>query len=132
MNTAIGTVGYRYDSSFSSFAKVQFTSLEKSIYAKRDSSFTIRIKPSLPSQYLAFILAHPDMNIKIVLGVFDKYKWIEDLPVQYSLPELIQTEKILNFNPHLPEGSYHLILSIYHVGTLTATHNSEKINLTVE
>ena len=71
------------------------------------------------------------MEIRIVLGVFGKYKWIKDLPVPLSLQECVQQPQSLQFMPRLPKGDYQLIFSIYHVGTITPTHNSKKIKLVI-
>lgn len=132
IKTGIGLLGFKYDSSFSSFAKVQFVPSEKLIYTKQDSLFSIHIKPDLPGKYLAYIIAHPELKTKIVMAIFDKYKWIKDLPVPYNLGELVQQEKVLSFKPQLSKGKYSLIFSIYNVGTLTGTHNSSKIKLVVD
>ena len=132
MSTGIGVVGYRYDSAFSSFAKVQLIPNEKTIYAQENSSFTIHTTPALSAKYLQYIDSHPEMEIKIVVGVFDKYNWVKDLPVPFSLQDCVHHQKILAFTPQLPKGDYDLIFSIYHVGTITPTHNSKKIKLVIQ
>jgi len=68
----------------------------------------------------------------MVVGVFNKYGWLEDLPVSNSLHDLVQKPAELKFDPQLPKGNYYLIFSILHSGTVTATHNSEKIKLVID
>jgi hypothetical protein len=132
ISTGIGIVGYKYDSAFSSFAKVQWIANEKRILAQQHSSFTIHITPALPAIYRQYIDSHPEMDIKIVVGVFDKYSWIKDLPVPLSLQDCVHQQKTLEFTPELPKGDYYLIFSIYHAGTITPTHNSKKIRLVIQ
>jgi hypothetical protein len=131
VKTPIGPVGYRYDSAFSSFAKVQFISTEKEIYEKENSPFSMNIRASLTSEYSTYIDSHPELQIKIVLGVFDKNGWLKDLPVSNSLQELIHQSTNLQFDPQLPKGKYYFIFSILHVGTITSSHNSNKIKLII-
>jgi len=131
MQTPIGLVGYRYDSSFSSFAKVQFIPDKKEIYGKENSSFSMNIKVTLTPEYSTYINSHPELQIKIVLGIFDKNGWLKDLPVLNSLQDLIRQPTNLQFDPQLPKGKYYLIFSILHVGTITSSHNSSKIKLVI-
>jgi len=132
IKTNLGWVRYKYDSSFSSFAKVQFVSNQKIIHGKEHLPVTIHIKPELPQKYLSYIQSHPGLRIEVVAGIFNKYGWIKDLPVPVSLSLLVEQENTLQLFPRLDKGNYYLIFSLYHIGTLTATHNSEKIKLVVE
>jgi hypothetical protein len=131
--TAIGTLNYKYDSAFSSFAKVKFVSLQKKIETGDDRKLIeIKVRAELPKLYYTYITTHPFLETRIVVGVFNKYRWIKDLAVPYSLYEMIQQQRSLYFNLKLPDGKYYLIFSIYHIGTVVATHNSEKIELIVQ
>ncbi len=132
IKTGLGLLGYKYDSSFSSFAKVQLIPSEKTIHANENLPFTINIKPNLPQKYLSFIIKHPELKITTVLGVFNKYGWIKDLPVSLPLAELATHPDTIKFNPQMPKGEYYLIFSIYHIGTVRAPHNSSKIKLVIE
>jgi hypothetical protein len=111
---------------------MQWVTDEKTIHTLENSSFTVHITPSLPAKYLQYIDSHPEMDIKIAVGVFDKYSWIKDLPVPLSLQDCVHHQKTLEFTPQLPKGDYYLIFSIYHVGTITPTHNSKKIKLVIQ
>jgi dolichyl-phosphate-mannose-protein mannosyltransferase len=128
----LGTLNYKYDSVFASFAKVKLVPSEKTIKAKANSPFTMDIHPELPSLFYSYIISHPELKIQIVAGVFDKYGWVEDLPVSNSLSDLVQKPAKLQLNPDLHRGTYHLIFSILNIGTVTGTHNSEKIKLVIE
>jgi hypothetical protein len=132
MPTTLGTLNYKYNSAFASFAKVKFISSEKTIKASENSSFPINIHTELPSKFYDYIISHPELRIEMLVGVFDKYGWIEDLPITNSLRDLVQKPTEVHLNPELPAGNYYLIFSILHIGTVTGTHNSEKIKLIIE
>jgi len=131
MATAIGTIGYRYDSAFSSFAKLQFVPSEKTIHGSRESSFEIHVRPNLPEKYVQYSDAHPDLNCKIFVGVFGKHGWIKDLPVPLTLQQSIRGPSTLTFASDLPKGNYYLIFSVYSPGTIIPSHNSAKIKLVI-
>src|SRR5436190_6035928 len=132
VSTTIGTLNYKYDSAFSSFAKVKFVSPQKTIAADKRKFIEIKVNAELPKLYYNYIITHPFLETKIVVGIFNKYGWIKDLPVPYSLYEMVQQQRSLHFDMQLPPGKYYLLFSIYHVGTVVATHNSEKIKLIVQ
>ena len=128
----LGVLNYKYDSAFASFAKVKFVPSAKNISVKEDSVFTIDIRAELPPKFYNYILSHPELKIELLVGVFDKYGWIEDLPVPGRLYDLVQKPAKLYFNAGLSKGNYYLIFSILNIGTVTGTHNTEKIKLVVE
>jgi hypothetical protein len=132
VKTGIGWLGYKYDSSFASFTKVKLIPAENTIHVSKDSPFVIHIQPALSPKYLTYIMAHQELKITTVLGIFDQNGWIKDLPVSISLTELVTHPNTLKFYPQMPEGEYYLIFSIYHIGTIRAPHNSSKIKLVVE
>src|SRR6185436_1344793 len=112
--------------------KVTFVTSDKIVRVKENSPFSTELRTELPPKFYNYITSHPALRIEMVAGVFDKYGWIEDLPVSNSLYDLIRQPRELHFNPKLQKGNYYLIFSILHVGTVTGTHNSEKIKLVVE
>ena len=128
----LGMLNYKYDSAFASFAKVKFIPSERIIKTKENSTFSIDIHPELPSKFYDYIASHPELKIEMVAGVFDKYGWVEDLPVSNSLKDLVQKPAELHFNSELPKGNYYLTFSILNIGTVTETHNSEKIKIVIE
>ena len=129
---AIGDLNYKYDPAFASFAKVKLIPSEKIIRVKENFPFPTDIHTELPPKYYNYIISHPELKIEMVVGVFNKYGWLEDLPVSNSLHDLVQKPAELKFDPQLPKGNYYLIFSILHSGTVTATHNSEKIKLVID
>jgi hypothetical protein len=125
--TAIDTVAYKYEPDWSSFAKVQFRP-DKSAYSlSENENLIIKITPALSKQYYDYIMSHPDMEIRIVAGLFDNYGWIKDQKINLTLYEMINGTHELSIDPQLPKGKYFMIISIRHVGTITPTHNSERI-----
>jgi len=128
----LGVLNYKYDPAFASFAKVKFIPSEKIIKVKENLPFSMGVHIELPVKFYDYITSQPALKIEMVAGVFDKYGWIEDLPVSNSLYDLVQKPTELHFVPRLPKGNYYLIFSILHVGTVTATHNSDKIKLVIE
>ena len=134
METPIGIVGYKYDSAFSSFAKVKFTPTKKESINVNEKLQLLQmtVKAELPAKYYTYIVNHPALQAQIVVGLFDKHGWVEDLPIDYSLNEMIQRPQTLRFlNLNLQGRNYYLVFSIYQPGTITGTHNSEKIRLVV-
>jgi hypothetical protein len=129
---AIGSLNYKYDPEFASFAKVKLIPSEKIIRVKENSPFSIDTHTELPPKYYKYIISHPELKIETVVGVFNKYGWLKDLPLSNSLYELVQKQSKLKFDPQLPKGNYYIIFSILHIGTVTATHNSEKIKLVID
>jgi len=90
------------------------------------------VKAELPARYYSYIVSHPELQTQITVGLFDKHGWVEDLPIDYTLSEMIQRPQTLRFlNLNLHGRNYYLLFSIYQPGTITATHNSEKIRLVV-
>jgi len=128
----LGILNYKYDSAFASFAKVKFVPSEKIITVKEHFPFSINIHTELPSKFYNYITSHPELKIEMVAGFFDKYGWIEDIRLSNSLYDLLQKPTELHFDPELPKGNYYFIFSILHIGTVTGTHNSEKIKLVID
>jgi hypothetical protein len=127
-------VGFKYDSVFSSFAKVKFipTKTETVKVNEKLRLLQMTVKPELPPKYYTYITNHPKLQTKIAVGLFDKHGWVEDLPIDYTLNEMIQQPQTLRFlNLNLHGRNYYLVFSIYQPGTITGTHNSDKIRLIV-
>lgn len=132
--TALDTIGYKYDSSFASFAKAKAVMNPGKLAVKTGEKASIFLRFLMPEHYESFLISHPQSSTQIVAGVFDKKGWLQDIPINYSLRELVQMKGsgiILDTSP-LPAGKYYMIFSILSIGTLTPTHNSDKIELRVE
>jgi hypothetical protein len=135
MTTPIGTVGYKYDSAFSSFAKVKFIPTTQTIRPMEGGVkfLEMTVRAELSERYYTYITTHPELQTQIMIGVFGKHGWIKDVAVEYSLMEMIQQPRTLRFlNLDLRGKDYYLIFSIYRVGNITATHNSGKIPLAAQ
>jgi hypothetical protein len=132
MPTGIGLIGYRYDSSWNSFAKVKFKPREKNMHAKENTLLKITLIPEVSPLYYHYIATHRHSQTEIIAGIFGKHGWIKDIYLPYTLSEWIQQPHEVSFNPQLPRGKYYLIISIYSDGTITPTHNSEKIKLMID
>ncbi|MEO7983005.1 MAG: glycosyltransferase family 39 protein [Bacteroidota bacterium] len=128
METAIGRVGYIYDSSFASFAKVQ---IKANVRFKEGSSYRLIGTAVMPRQYRDFIIDHPDLQPNIIVGLFNKKGWIKDLPVLLTLPDLLQNKVDVLISPEAPKGKYYLRFAIG-IGFYNPTHNSDKIELIIE
>ncbi len=133
LKTAIGWVGYKYDSSFISFGKVQFIPENKKLGIKSaDTGLSIKFKLIAPSGYVDFILKTPQLKDTIQVGVFSAGRWIKDIMTNLSIKEIIGGKiNEVTIIPNLSSGKYYLRFTI-RSGYYNATHNSEKIELVVD
>jgi len=132
MNTAIGVVGYKYDSAWSSFAKIKFIPETREIRVKQNSTFEITLTTELSEWYYDYLNKHQNLKTRIVAGLFGKGGWVKDIELPYDLHALAQHQSAINLDPQLPKGKYDIIFSIYSEGSITPTHNSDKIKLVIE
>jgi Dolichyl-phosphate-mannose-protein mannosyltransferase len=131
LKTPVGWIGYKYDSSFVSFAKVVINTPKK-IRIKEGESFTISCAVQMPEQYEIFIRTHSPLSDTTRIGVFNKKGWQQDIFTVLSLEKMATDKKIeLTIDPRLTKGKYYLRFSIQ-TGFYNATHNSDKIELIVD
>jgi len=134
LKTPIGWVGYKYDSSFTSFGKVQFKiENKKKLEIKGiDTALTLKFNLAATPEYVDYILKTPQLNDTIQVGVFNSVGWVKDMMTNLSLKEIIQ-QKItrITITPQLSPGKYYLRFTI-RCGNYNATHNSDKIGLVVD
>jgi hypothetical protein len=131
LKTPVGWMGYKYDSSFVSFAKVIFITPKK-ITVKEGDSFTIPCTVQMPEQYKTFIRNHSTLSDSTRIGIFNKKGWQKDISTTLSLRKIVDENKFdLTINPELMKGKYYLRFSIQS-GFYNSTHNSDKIELVVE
>ena len=129
IKTPIGFVGYKYDSSLVSLAKLQFD-LED-IRLTSGQKTTLYPKISIPTNYKSLLLNRQVMDT-IRIGIFDKKGWVKDLETGLRIQNLVKEEKaMISFDPQLPRGKYFLLFTIQ-VDGYNATHNSRKIGLKVD
>lgn len=132
LETPIGWVGYRYDSSLASFARIKIQVPPGSLKAREGEPLTLRCSFAMPGQYRRFILSHQDLNDSTLIGVFSKYGWIKDIPTSLTLQQMVKEENVvLTISPALPKGNYFLRFSIRE-GWTNGTHNSDKIELVID
>jgi hypothetical protein len=131
MKTPLGWVGYRYDSSFASFAKVKIENTETKYKIRESDSVTIKAVANMPQAYYNFISANNGLKSKIIIGVYNKFGWIKDYDTPLTLQQITRESFRFTFYPHLKKGNYYLLFAIG-TGSYNPTHNSDKIKLIVE
>ncbi len=132
LKTPIGNIGYRYDPSFVSFAKVRVVA-EKNLYkVNRGQKTQIRISLELTEEYRKFIMGHPLLDSRIRLAVYDRFGWVGDILTPHNLYQAV-TGKIsyVEVSPDLNPGNYFLRFAVED-GDYNTTHNSDKIKLKIE
>lgn len=129
--TAIGWIGYRYDSAFASFAKIDIRPSKKLYQARQGDSLSITYFPNVPYRYAQFIESnHPAGDLRI--AVFNKNGWVKDFIIAQNLEFLAAPQNgkaVMHID--IPQGEYYLRFAIG-AGQNPPTHNSDKIRLIVE
>jgi hypothetical protein len=131
MKTSIGTIGYRYDSSLASFAKVKLETTEIKFKIRKTDSLTVNGVAKMPPAYYNYIKEHNSLKSRIILSVFNKYGWIKDFETPLTIQEITQNGFRFTFYPQLEKGDYSLLFAIG-IDFYYPTHNSDKIKLIVE
>lgn len=132
MKTPIGYVGYKYDSAFISYSKINITPAEKKIRIKEGKEISLTCIVSTPEHYRQFIDRPVSAGDTIRIGVYKAGKWQRDIYTSLSLKEAIDQKNIyLLINPALSPGKYFLRFAINHQ-SYSPTHNSEKIELVID
>lgn len=132
LKTPIGTIGYKYDSSFLSFAKVQIEVTPRKIIARPTDSILLYCRFVVPAYYSRFIQTHPSLDDTTRIGIGNKEGWIKDIITPFTLQQMNSQEGAqIRIAPGLPKGKYFLLFGI-NCGYRVATHNSEKIELVIE
>lgn len=126
------TIGYSFDSSFHSFAKIQLQPEKTTYKIAADSSLFLNIHADVPAYYYHYLQLHPQVDKTIVIGIFKGKEWIKDIPCPFTLQQLVsQPQQRFFIDPQLPEGDYFFRFAIAS-DTRFATHNSSKISLKVQ
>jgi hypothetical protein len=133
LKTPLGWIGYRYDSSFISFAKVQIETSKKEYSIKGlETGLSLNFTLVAPPEYAAFISKTPDLKDTILVGVFNAKGWIKNIATALSLKKMAEEKnRTVTITPALPPGKYYLRFAI-RSGYYYPTHNSEKIGLIVD
>lgn len=130
LKTSIGTIGYRYDSSFISFAKVIIRSRFNKYILVKSSELTLYCSGHMSPDYWNYIKAHPEIKYNINLIILDKKRIIKAIPLQLKFSDLSPKSFVVRINPGLLPGKYDMRFSI-DVPGYNPTHNSEKIKLII-
>lgn len=131
LKTSIGWIGYKYDSSFISFAKVNIEVSQKKVSIREGAEFTLDCSFTIPGYYSNFIRKSANLHDTIRIAVYQSGKWKKDIYTILSLKEMVERKKVaVIINPGLAKGNYFLRFAI-NSGYRNATHNSDKIKLIV-
>jgi hypothetical protein len=132
IKTPLGWLGYRFDPSFASFAKINIFVSDKRYSLKVDEVLNLSCRVDIPAHYSEFITSHPALNTEVLIGIFRSDGFIKNVFLPYSLQKInMKREFEIKFNPRLKKGRYYLKFAI-RAGNNIATHNSEKIPLFIE
>ncbi|MFM7671881.1 MAG: ArnT family glycosyltransferase [Bacteroidota bacterium] len=124
IQTPIGWVGYRIDSSFQGTSKYWFEPFSHTIEARSGDSIRFR------GEFLVPPSGGKTESCRI--GVFQNGKWLEDwnLPSEIVYPSSDGAYFNTTIKQSLPPGNYTLVFALNARG-LPPTHNSRKIQLTI-
>ncbi|MES1214260.1 MAG: glycosyltransferase family 39 protein [Bacteroidota bacterium] len=132
LKTPLGFVGFNYDSSLASFAKIKISAVLKNTVVKEGEEILLTCHFEIPEHYSSFIQSHSLLSDTIRIGVFNKSGWVKDVFTGLSLKQMNETKKMeLQIMPGLPTGKYYLLFSI-NSSYYNATHNSNKIGVAVK
>jgi len=132
LKTPIGFVGYKFDSSFSSFAKIKISAGSNKITAREGDAILLKCHFEIPQKYSSFIQSHPILNDTTRIGVFNKQGWVKDIFTSLSLQQMNEKKGMeFSIKPALHQGKYYFLFSI-NCGDGNATHNSNKIELEIK
>ncbi|MDQ3279713.1 MAG: hypothetical protein M3Q06_15410, partial [Bacteroidota bacterium] len=130
IKTPLYTVGYKFDSSYHSFAKIQFRSQDYKIRAADSLRLVFRV--GVPPHYKTYLQQHPKVDPKIAIVIFkgrDRHSIIE---APFTLQQVLKhTIRQWTVSPALEKGDYFFRFGVMSDSQLYS-HNSEKINLKVE
>lgn len=161
IKTPMGWLGFKVDSNYVSFTKVQLIPVDDEFQIKKGDSLQIDMKIDFPQHHLFFSKINfgslndrlvdsldnvnyggfkpigkifgPSISSATTMGVFDKYgKPVKEITLPYSLEHLMNNDSIsFTLKPVLEKGEYLLRFSIKANDQL-GTRNSPNIKLTVE
>ena len=125
------TLGYRYDSSFHSFAKVFITPTQTNYVMQENDSLEIEITAFLPLHYQQYLDAHKEIDQLVIIGVFRERDLVKNIDTKLTIQQLKnKPDQVIRLATGLPKGEYILRFAIGSDSGLF-THNSEKIKLKI-
>jgi hypothetical protein len=130
IQTPLYTIGYRYDSSYNSFAKIIFKS--GNLVGNSTDSLKINFSVDISPYYKNYLVNHPEINPGIVISIFDGQKMIQQLTLPFLLQDAIKKEPGNVVLAHeLHKGNYFIRFGVMSDSGLY-THNSDKIKLELQ
>lgn len=93
LKTGIGWIGYKYDSSFVSFAKVKIDVSQKKVNIREGDEFTLDCSFAIPGYYSNFIRKSANLHDTIRIGVYQSGKWKKDIYTILSMKEMVERKK---------------------------------------
>jgi hypothetical protein len=132
IKTSLGTLGYKFDSSFASFARIQIKPAQRVYRLRPGQRLQMKCRAEMPNDYLPFLKAHPNINAEVFLAIFNKEGWVKNIPVPLTVYQIFPAEFPIDLDPGVSTGQYFMMFSIYVSGTFTAPRTSEKIKLVVD
>lgn len=125
------TVGFKYDSSFHSFAKVHIKPTATKYAITDTGTLIIDTKTIASDNYKAYLSQHPEIDEEVSLSVFEGENLIKEIDLPVTLQELIKEggHRFI-IHPPLNKGNYRLQFSI--TADMGRTHNSDKFKLIIE
>ena len=127
IQTPFGWLGYKFDSSYYSFAKVTIVPSKFIYHIKQQDSVSLTFNSLIPEHYKKYI-ARVKTNLRIC--VYSPYRWVKDIPTNLTLQDLAKGPQTIHIHPRLEPGKYFLRFSLQ-AGDYNPTHNSQKILLRI-
>jgi hypothetical protein len=131
LKTPIGSVGYRYDNEFASFARVNIKTNRNSYTIKENEELKFYCSGYISEHYRSFLETHPEIVYRINMNFFNTKGLIQNIPLPFKFYNFSQSGLEVKVKTELPPGKYYMQFSI-EVPGYNPTHNSEKIKLIVE
>jgi hypothetical protein len=132
MHTAIRTIGYRYDSSFISFSKINIDVAENNIEVRNKEIVNLHCNVSMSQNYRQLLTEIDPENFVMKVGVFGSKRWIKDIPLAISPARLSGLHHfVTSIGPQLEKGNYDLRFSLQWKD-YPGSYNSKKIKLQVQ
>jgi hypothetical protein len=130
LKTPLYTIGYRFDSSYQSFAKIQFRSDDYTI--KTGDSLQLSFRMDMPNRYGRYLKEHPGIDQKIAIVIFKGRKRVSIIEAPFTLQEVLRNDlSSWTLIPSLPKGEYFFRFGVMSDSRFY-THNSDKIGLVVQ
>ena len=130
IQTPLYHVGYVFDSSYHSFAKIVFKAERQTI--KTGDSLQMNFDVSVPAHYRNYLLQHPEINPNIILVISSGRDIVQRIDLPFALQDVVQ-KKVgsLSVFTQLPSGKYVIRFGVMSDSGFPS-HNSEKIDLEVK